>query len=75
MGGHAAGEVASSVAVREVRRVIAENREMIEAYNADESAKNREKICRCANRPLKQRAHVSFNSPLKTRAVREWERL
>jgi serine/threonine protein phosphatase PrpC/CRP-like cAMP-binding protein len=32
MGGHAAGEVASSVAVREVRRLVAEAREVVEAY-------------------------------------------
>ncbi len=38
MGGHAAGEVASSVAVREVRRLYAERRELIEAYEDEESS-------------------------------------
>lgn len=46
MGGHAAGEVASSVAVREVRRVIAEQREVIEAYSADPTEPGREAVLR-----------------------------
>ncbi|MCB9544605.1 MAG: Stp1/IreP family PP2C-type Ser/Thr phosphatase [Myxococcales bacterium] len=42
MGGHAAGEVASSVAVREVRRVVAENRERVEAYVKEDTPRGRQ---------------------------------
>ncbi|MGK0358999.1 MAG: serine/threonine protein phosphatase PrpC [Bradymonadia bacterium] len=41
MGGHAAGEVASSVAVHEVRRVISENRAIVTAYRAEPTDENR----------------------------------
>ena len=44
MGGHAAGEVASSVAVREVRRVIAEGRQVVEDYAKTESAAGRKAV-------------------------------
>lgn len=37
MGGHAAGEVASSVAVHKVRDIIHENRDLVEAYRVDSS--------------------------------------
>lgn len=44
MGGHAAGEVASSVAVREVRRVVAENRERVEAFIQEDSPDRRQSL-------------------------------
>ena len=44
MGGHAAGEVASSVAVREVRRVVAENRERVEAFIKEDSPEGRRSL-------------------------------
>jgi serine/threonine protein phosphatase PrpC len=44
MGGHAAGEIASSVAVREVRRVIAERRAVIERYVDEESTTGRQQL-------------------------------
>lgn len=46
MGGHAAGEVASSVAVREVRRIVAENRKIIASYARDESPEGRHAVLR-----------------------------
>lgn len=46
MGGHAAGEVASSVAVREVRRVVADHREVVEAYLNEENAVGRQELLR-----------------------------
>ena len=44
MGGHAAGEVASSIAVHEVRRVLSNGREVLDAYCEDESSDNREAV-------------------------------
>jgi len=44
MGGHAAGEVASSTAVREVRRVLADHRAVIEDFGANESAEGRQAL-------------------------------
>lgn len=41
MGGHAAGEVASSVAVHEVRRVISENRKIVTDYRKAPTDANR----------------------------------
>ncbi len=46
MGGHAAGEVASSVAVREVRRIVAENRKIVASYARDESPEGRHAVLR-----------------------------
>lgn len=37
MGGHAAGEVASSIAVHKIRDIVHENRDLIEAYRADQA--------------------------------------
>ena len=36
MGGHAAGEVASSIAVHEIRDTVNENRDLIERFRVDE---------------------------------------
>ena len=44
MGGHAAGEVASSVAVREVRKVLSEHRDTLEAYVAQDTPEGREAV-------------------------------
>jgi len=38
MGGHAAGEVASSIAVHEIRDAVYENRDLIERYRVDDPA-------------------------------------
>jgi serine/threonine protein phosphatase PrpC len=46
MGGHAAGEIASSVAVREVRRLVSENRDIVENYAQEESAVGRQEVLR-----------------------------
>jgi serine/threonine protein phosphatase PrpC len=44
MGGHAAGEVASSIAVHEIRDAVYANREMIDRYRADGPANNAAEI-------------------------------
>jgi serine/threonine protein phosphatase PrpC/CRP-like cAMP-binding protein len=44
MGGHAAGEIASSVAVREVRRHIADHREILGQYGKSESVDLRNSV-------------------------------
>ncbi len=44
MGGHAAGEVASSVAVREVRRVLSEHREVLDEFAANDTPQGREAV-------------------------------
>ena len=38
MGGHAAGEVASSIAVHEIRDAVNNNRELIDRYRVDHPA-------------------------------------
>jgi len=38
MGGHAAGEIASSIAVHEIRDAVYENRDLIERYRVDDPA-------------------------------------
>ena len=55
MGGHAAGEIASSVAVREVRRVVAENRDIVENYAHEESTVGRHEVLRL----IEQAIHVA----------------
>jgi serine/threonine protein phosphatase PrpC len=52
MGGHAAGEVASSVAVREVRKVLADGRAIVEKYAVDESAEGREAILKLIEKAI-----------------------
>lgn len=54
MGGHAAGEIASSVAVREVRRVVAEHREIIEDYQRNQSAETRAAILSLLEQSIKR---------------------
>ena len=54
MGGHAAGEVASSVAVREVRRLISEHRETIENYAREESPGGRQEVLRLIETAIQQ---------------------
>jgi serine/threonine protein phosphatase PrpC len=44
LGGHAAGEVASDLCQREVRRVLEENRRVLENYREDDSFFNRAKV-------------------------------
>jgi len=44
MGGHAAGEVASQIAVHEVSRVVRENADVIERYAKDHDAQARQEI-------------------------------
>jgi len=54
MGGHAAGEVASSVAVRELRRIIAESRELVEDYGRDETPDGRRDLLELIERAFEQ---------------------
>lgn len=44
MGGHAAGEVASQIAVHEVSRVVRENADVIERYTKEHDAQARQEI-------------------------------
>ncbi len=44
MGGHAAGEVASSAAVHEVRKFLSENREILEKFAADHAMVDRRDV-------------------------------
>jgi len=44
MGGHAAGEVASSAAVHEVRKFLSENREIVEKFSADHAMVDRRDV-------------------------------
>jgi serine/threonine protein phosphatase PrpC len=46
MGGHEAGEVASSLCVASIRDTIAENRDLIEKLNADDASVDRSEILR-----------------------------
>ena len=54
MGGHAAGEVASSVCVRRVREVVAENRDVIERAGADGHAVDRGEVLRMLESAVQQ---------------------
>ncbi len=54
MGGHAAGEVASSMAVREVRRVIAEHRDVVENYVKEETPAGRQALIRLIASSIEQ---------------------
>ncbi|MFN3197770.1 MAG: Stp1/IreP family PP2C-type Ser/Thr phosphatase [Bradymonadia bacterium] len=54
MGGHAAGEIASSVAVREVRRVVAEHRDVIDQYQKSQSADDRAALLSLLEKSIKQ---------------------
>ena len=60
MGGHAAGEVASSVAVREARRVIAGGREYVELYAENESASAREDVLKLIERAIESACRKVF---------------
>src|SRR3984893_13484379 len=44
MGGHAAGEVASQIAVHELSRVVRENADIIERYGKDQDVAGRQEI-------------------------------
>jgi len=44
MGGHAAGEVASQIAVHEVSRIVRENADVIERYSKEHDAQARQEI-------------------------------
>ncbi|MEE2755781.1 MAG: protein phosphatase 2C domain-containing protein, partial [Myxococcota bacterium] len=60
MGGHAAGEVASSVAVHEVRRVLSDGRDVIEQYRRDETATNREAVLDLIERSIESACSKVF---------------
>ena len=59
MGGHAAGEVASSIAVHEVRRVLSDGREVLDAYCEDESSDNREAVLNLIEKVHRERLFKS----------------
>ena len=60
MGGHAAGEVASSVAVHEVRRVISENRAIVTAYHRDATEENRAALVELLDVAIRASCHKVF---------------
>ncbi len=60
MGGHAAGEVASSVAVHEVRRVLSDGRDVVEQYRSEETAKNREAVLDLIERSIESACSKVF---------------
>ncbi|MCA9543786.1 MAG: Stp1/IreP family PP2C-type Ser/Thr phosphatase [Myxococcales bacterium] len=53
MGGHAAGEVASSVAVREVRRIISEERQAVEGFVEADSVETRRAVLDLIDRAIR----------------------
>jgi serine/threonine protein phosphatase PrpC/CRP-like cAMP-binding protein len=69
MGGHAAGEVASSLCVRKVREAVAENRELIERFASGDRSVDRAEILR-----LLERAVQASCSAIYERAKREPEK-
>ena len=60
MGGHAAGEVASSVAVREVRRVISDHRTIIESFTGEPTAPGRKALLRLVGSAIEQACATVF---------------
>ena len=60
MGGHAAGEVASSVAVREVRRVISDHRTIIESFVGEPTVPGRKAILRLVGSAIEQACATVF---------------
>jgi serine/threonine protein phosphatase PrpC len=69
MGGHAAGEVASSVCVRKVRDVVVENRDVIERFGSGDAAVDRADILR-----ILEHAVQTSCSSIYERAKREPEK-
>jgi serine/threonine protein phosphatase PrpC/CRP-like cAMP-binding protein len=54
MGGHAAGEIASSVAVHEVRKVLTDQREVVESYARSGSVLLRQTVLALIERAISQ---------------------
>ena len=69
MGGHAAGEVASSLCVRKVRNVIADNWKVIDAFSSEDKSVDRNDVLR-----LLEQAVQSSCSEIYQRAQHEPEK-
>ena len=61
MGGHAAGEVASNVAVREAHRVIAENESVLNAYKAHGGNSEKEAVLVLVEKAISTACATVFN--------------
>ena len=61
MGGHAAGEVASNVAVREAHRVIAENESVLNAYKANGGNAEKEAVLVLVEKAISTACATVFN--------------
>lgn len=60
MGGHAAGEIASSVAVHEVRKVLMEQREVIDSYAFSGSVLRRQPVLSLIERAISQACQLVY---------------
>jgi serine/threonine protein phosphatase PrpC len=60
MGGHAAGEIASSVAVHEVRKVLMESREVIDRYASSGSVLRRQPVLSLIDRAISQACQLVY---------------
>jgi serine/threonine protein phosphatase PrpC len=61
MGGHAAGEVASSIAVHEIRDIIYANRDLIERFRADEPTVQAVEILQMLEHAVQQACTTVYN--------------
>lgn len=60
MGGHAAGEIASSVAVHEVRKVLMEDRDVIDRYAQSGSVLRRQPVLSLIERAISQACQLVY---------------
>jgi serine/threonine protein phosphatase PrpC/CRP-like cAMP-binding protein len=61
MGGHAAGEVASSIAVHEIRDTVYENRDLIERFRVDEPEVDSVQILQILEHAIQSACSVVYN--------------
>ena len=72
MGGHAAGEVASSIAVHEVRDAIHNNRDLIDRYRVDHPGVQSYEILRCSSTLSRQPAVRSTRARRRNKTSAAW---
>ncbi|MCP4499346.1 MAG: Stp1/IreP family PP2C-type Ser/Thr phosphatase [Deltaproteobacteria bacterium] len=61
MGGHAAGEVASEHAAETVKRIITENKSLIDEYRNDDNPQTREKIATLVENAVQKACNEIYN--------------
>jgi serine/threonine protein phosphatase PrpC len=61
MGGHAAGEIASSIAVHEIRDIVSNNRDLIDRYRADEGTVQAVEILQMLEHAIQQACTTVYN--------------